>query len=117
MTSPYNMRYLFISVLLFLPTLNWAQSFSAGKNLSELRQAVDGKAPLQSIRLHPLTLPEPCSFVPSSRIFLPRWSPDALPLFCKIEHKMGQKMAFPIKFRLGSVEYVDQLEYPGRWGW
>lgn len=36
--------------------------------------------------------------------------------FCRIEHQLGKRMAMPLKFRLGTVEYVDQLEYPGRWG-
>ncbi len=43
-------------------------------------------------------------------IDIPRWSPDDLPFFCKIEHKLGKKMPLLIKFRLGSVEYVDWME-------
>jgi hypothetical protein len=41
---------------------------------------------------------------------LQRWKADDLPFFCKIEHQMGKKMKTPVKFRLGSVEYVDWLE-------
>ena len=41
---------------------------------------------------------------------LPAWRAEALPFFCRIEHQWGKKMALPIKFRLGSVEYVDWLE-------
>ena len=44
------------------------------------------------------------TFVPS--IF----SVEALPFFCKIEYKMGLNQKVPIKFRLGDVQYVDQLE-------
>ena len=36
--------------------------------------------------------------------------------FCRMEHQLGRRMALPIKFRLGTVDYVDRLEYPGRWG-
>jgi hypothetical protein len=38
------------------------------------------------------------------------WKAEELPFFCKIEHQLGKKMSLPIKFRLGSVEYVDWLE-------
>ncbi len=100
---------------LLLSSAAHAQSFSAGKNLHELRQAVYAGTPFRSV--FPLQLPERSSGVQptTSRIFLPKWTSDELPLFCKIEHKMGRRMAVPLKFRLGSVEYVDRLEYPGRW--
>jgi hypothetical protein len=53
-----------------------------------------------------------------SILTLPRFTPDQLPVFCKIEHKLGKKMAVPLKFRLGSVEYVDWLEgKPGHLGY
>jgi hypothetical protein len=35
---------------------------------------------------------------------------ETLPFFCKIEHKMGLNQKMPIKFRLGDVQYVDELE-------
>ncbi len=35
---------------------------------------------------------------------------EHLPIFCKIEVKMEQAVRFPIKIRLGEVEYVDRLE-------
>lgn len=38
------------------------------------------------------------------------FSVETLPFFCKIEHKMGLNQRFPLKFRLGDVEYVDELE-------
>jgi hypothetical protein len=41
---------------------------------------------------------------------IPRWSADDLPFFCKIEHQWAKNNPIPVKFRLGSVEYVDQLE-------
>ncbi len=43
-------------------------------------------------------------------IFLPTWRSEDLPVFCRIEHEMGKKMPLMVKFRLGSVEYVDALE-------
>ncbi len=49
--------------------------------------------------------------LPSKGIFLPRWSASDLPFFCKIEHDWAKNHArIPLKFRLGSVEYVDWLE-------
>lgn len=35
---------------------------------------------------------------------------EHLPIFCKFEVKMEQAARFPIKMRLGDVEYVDRLE-------
>jgi hypothetical protein len=40
----------------------------------------------------------------------PCWSADDLPFFCRIEHDLGKKTQVPVKFRLGSVDYVDWLE-------
>lgn len=112
--SSYTMTKALLLCLL-LPAAAHAQSFSAGKNLHELRQAVYAGTPLQPFLVP--SQPERSSGVQptTSRIFLPKWASDELPFFCKIEHKMGRRMAVPLKFRLGSVEYVDQLEYPGRW--
>jgi hypothetical protein len=45
-----------------------------------------------------------------SPVFLPHWSSADLPVFCRIEHEVGKIMPIMIKFRLGSVEYVDWLE-------
>jgi hypothetical protein len=38
------------------------------------------------------------------------FSPNKLPFFCKMEYKMGVEKQYPIKFRLGNVQYVDELE-------
>ena len=38
------------------------------------------------------------------------FSVECLPFFCKIEYKMGINQKLPIKFRLGDVQYVDELE-------
>lgn len=46
----------------------------------------------------------------SPKLTLLRWSAEDLPFFCRIEHNLGLKTQVPIKFRLGSVEYVDWLE-------
>lgn len=41
---------------------------------------------------------------------LPKWSAETLPFFCKIEHRAAKHLPLPMKFRLGSVNYVDWLE-------
>ena len=38
------------------------------------------------------------------------FSVDNLPFFCKLEYKMGVEKKYPLKIRLGDVQYVDQLE-------
>ena len=38
------------------------------------------------------------------------FSVETLPFFCKIEYKLGLNNKLPIKFRLGDVQYVEQLE-------
>jgi len=35
---------------------------------------------------------------------------DNLALFCKIEVRLEKATKFPVKFRLGEVDYVDRLE-------
>lgn len=99
-----------------------SQSFSAHKNLHELQKALDEKncsggtsllPPNDSIQWQPYDINS--SALPDrppslSRVFLPKWSAECLPFFCRIEHKFAKTSAVPVKFRLGSVEYVDWLE-------
>ena len=41
----------------------------------------------------------------------PKWySVDQLPFFCKMEVKMEKAFKFPVKFRLGEVQYVEKME-------
>jgi hypothetical protein len=41
---------------------------------------------------------------------LPQWTPADLPLFCKIEYHLDKVLPIPVRFRLGSVDYVNWLE-------
>jgi hypothetical protein len=38
------------------------------------------------------------------------FSVNNLPFFCKLEYNMGVEKQYPLKIRLGDVQYVDQLE-------
>lgn len=41
----------------------------------------------------------------------PQWySVEQLPFFCKMEVKMEKTFKFPVKFRLGEVQYVEKME-------
>ena len=54
-------------------------------------------------------------FIPvQSSCFLPPWHASDLPVFCRIEHQLGKSSPVAVKFRLGSVDYVDWLEGKSR---
>ena len=104
------------------------QTFSAGKNLYDLHRAVFNPSEIEKLffpvnlppKLTPATSGQADAPFPGS-VFLPRWSAECLPFFCRIEHDFMQKSAVNFKFRLGSVDYVDWLEgkgdavgYPGQ---
>lgn len=73
---------------------------------------------------HPLSLTPPTissslSYIPAlltdKQKTTPTWSfawhyQQQLGFFCKMEHKLEYQTKFPVKFRLGEVNYVDVLE-------
>ncbi|MBK6995870.1 MAG: hypothetical protein IPH31_13420 [Lewinellaceae bacterium] len=108
-------HHLLIALFLAISNALSAQvgGFSEGKNLAQLRAAVFAK---DSPRDTQLFMPEILNLNQENKtptlnpVFLPKWSSKELPFFCKIEHNWGKKARLPLKFRLGSVEYVDWLE-------
>lgn len=60
-----------------------------------------------SAMLAPLTPPDPAQIMRQPAIVLPG---QHQAFFCRKEWEWEQKTGLPIKFRLGSVEYVDFLE-------
>ncbi len=47
--------------------------------------------------------------------FLENFNHKSMPFFCEIEFQMEQASGFPVKFRLGDVQYVDRLEGKGNY--
>ena len=68
----------------------------------------------QTIQNQRLTTSSPATLrkAPPSNINAPyyQFSVETMPFFCKIEYKMGLNKKLPVKFRLGDVQYVDELE-------
>ncbi len=89
---------------------------SAGKSLHDLQLSLQKNTTIpfspnllehEKLTFTDAFLPEQ----PKQGIFLPQWSAEDLPFFCKIEHNWAKNRArIPVKFRLGSVDYVDWLE-------
>lgn len=94
-----------------------SQSFSEGKTLFQLRESTCGLPIPSRVNvprlIEQLTPNRPAEAL--SPVFLPRWSAEELPFFCRIEHGVAKKSVVPFKFRLGSVEYVDWLEGKGEY--
>lgn len=68
-----------------------------------------------SLRVGPVLPMKPALPAPPPQIrpvvLLPDNSADKLPFFCRLEHfQSTSRSGIPVKFRLGSVEYVDWLE-------
>ena len=61
------------------------------------------KKPMQKSAIQQVVSP---SFRPIPLVF----NVETLPFFCKIEYQMGLNKKLPLKFRLGDVQYVDEME-------
>lgn len=46
---------------------------------------------------------------------LNQFNAQGMPFFCRIEYQMEQAANFPVRFRLGDVQYVDYLESKRDW--
>ena len=46
-----------------------------------------------------------------SLIIPPNYSFKRMGFFCKTEIRLQKKVIFPVKFRLGTLDYVNHLEY------
>ena len=104
-----------LSLMLFLAPLSAAaQQNCAALSMRELRLYAIGNSIDKPIFNKAIQVDIPHSApeiqAPHSAIFLPQWAPTDLPVFCRIEHEIGKKIPVMVKFRLGSVDYVDRLE-------
>jgi hypothetical protein len=77
---------------------------------------VDKKVPPQYFTKKKRFQPIVNQYVTNNMILKPNkipsvFSVETLPFFCKIEYKMGLQKKLPLKFRLGDVQYVDELEH------
>lgn len=114
-------RYIFFFFTLLLPLKAFTQRQVCASGVMDMQQlrlfaqpkSVHFGAPYQLTKpfqkkITPILYKE--EDMPASAVFFPQWTAADLPVFCRIEHEIGKKMPVMIKFRLGSVEYVDWLE-------
>ena len=88
-----------------------------GKPLIGLNRALPGPGntqyPLSGVyRIFPrkaaLPAVKPVIYEPS--VTAKGFSPADLALFCRLEYKMERAFRFPVKIRLGEVQYVEEME-------
>jgi len=90
--------------------------YSTGKSLHEWQLSVQRNSTIpfspNLLKHEKLTFTDAfLQSTPKYGVFLPQWSAEDLPFFCKIEHDWAKnRVRIPVKFRLGSVDYVDWLE-------
>lgn len=94
-----------------------ANNFGSGRSLADLKSWVFPEknnlhqAPFPFEQLHPETFQlKSVQNVSPGTLNPLHWEPKDQPIFCRIEHHLDKKVRIPVKFRLGSVEYVDWLE-------
>jgi hypothetical protein len=101
-------------------SLGQAPGRIAGKSIVALRQEASVPTPQRLFQQGFALLPYPLpgfrvntpwiSAVPRSSSPVRAFSPGDLAFFCRLEFKLEKTLRFPLKIRLGEVQYVDQLE-------
>lgn len=115
MKNPLNKNVLVFLVVLFFCCLPDAmQAQIKGKSIPELRQAEQNKALLTAVKplpKRPALLDLRTAILDQQQRTAPKaYSYDELGFFCKMEVKLEQSTKFPIKIRLGEVQYVEKME-------
>lgn len=113
-----RLLWLIVFGIFSIQPYSFAQDFKiSGKSIPELKQEPLLVLTLPSnIKLFNITynvLPSKSQAASSLEVApsMPKaWSYEELAFFCKLEVKMEKANRFPIKFRLGEVQYVERLE-------
>lgn len=95
-----------ISKSSFVFILMLGTSYLFAQNVNTLASPLDLLMPLSKMDS---TLIENESLLINPKVY----SVSKLPIFCKIEHKLGKNAGYNLKMRLGDVDYVDRLEGKG----
>lgn len=101
-------KILFIFALCFASNFTYAQS-----NYFPIEHYIIEPitfAPLNTIKIYQPSIFSPTPLDLSKAFTISAYSYDDLAIFCKLEVKMEKASGFPVKFRLGEVNYVEQLE-------
>lgn len=111
----------FLFILFVVPGFGQTELSISGKSLPELQQEVklSSLSPLHMSTVN-FNLPQKKAKPPSlKQIFqnsqnitdMPKaYSYQDLGFFCKLEVQMEKKARFPVKVRLGEVQYVERME-------
>lgn len=88
-----------------------AQSALTAERLVENGTLTAFAEPKLELRLDDAVLPAPTSQTPTDLPASPAaWRYQDLAFFCRVEVQLERKTRLPVRFRLGSAEYVDLLE-------
>ncbi|MFQ5445321.1 MAG: hypothetical protein ACE5FF_00145 [Saprospiraceae bacterium] len=114
------MRYLVTCILLLL---FFGTALAQSESIGLMQRSFASSPGLQMkadnfprFHIEPFTLPLLNGFASSETPSLKTrplpvvYSVNDLPLFCKWEVKLEKAATFPVKFRLGEVQYVEHLE-------
>lgn len=100
-----------------IPALRAQDTHVLGKSVYELRTYspepfLSLRLPLLGVSEHPKqAIPELSNFLMQDAYQAPSsYSFQDLAFFCRLEVKMEKASKIPVRFRLGSVDYVDYLE-------
>lgn len=114
----HSLIILFYLLICSLPAIGQQDYSIGGKSLLELRQDKIERPVFAHtawfwydvVWMNASSTTHKSGFVAPSMVSLSDHYWEELGFFCKVEIKMEQKTRFPVRFRLGSVDYVDYLE-------
>jgi hypothetical protein len=106
-----------IICLLFTSSLRAQDYRISGKSISELKETSSSILPqyqrpiFSSLKIFNKTIDNSSVSKTIPTPALPKaWKYEDLAFFCRLEVKMEKAAKFPIKFRLGEVQYVEKME-------